>query len=338
MQMESVIVTKCEQLLLKAIHFGASDIHIVPSAQHYTILFRKYNQLIFADEQPTELTIRMISYFKYLSMLDISEKRKPQSGAFQETFEDGQFAFRVSTLPSTYQKESVVVRILKQNTAVPLEELCLSEERVQQLKSLVSVEQGLLLFTGPTGSGKTTSLYSIIRYCSEQLHRHVISLEDPVERTQQRILQIQVNEKAGVSYASGLRAILRHSPDVIMIGEIRDEETAHIAVEAALTGHLVVSTVHAKNTVNCLYRLMDLNISFEQLRQTVIGIAAQRLVTLPNEQIKAVMELLHGAMLREAFQSIQRNEQYYVPAQESLTNQLRYWRERDAYRTHQAES
>ena len=123
-----------------------------------------------------------------------------------------------------------------------------------------------VFFSGATGSGKTTSLYSLIHHCTTLLHRHVISLEDPVENNQVNLLQIQVNERAGVTYATGLKAILRHSPDVIMIGEIRDKETAHIAIEAALTGHLVLSTIHAKDAVSCLYRLLDLGITLEDLR------------------------------------------------------------------------
>lgn len=328
MQVESIIVTKCEHLLLKATHFGASDIHIFPTEQHYTILFRKYSQLISVDDIPFELGTRMISYFKFLSALDISERRKPQSGAFQQMLEQQSYAFRVSTLPSSHQKESLVIRILLQHSTLPIDALCVQSSRAKQLIQLVEHAQGLILLTGATGSGKTTSLYSLIHYCSQQLNRHVISLEDPVERTQQRILQIQVNERAGITYATGLRAILRHSPDVIMIGEIRDQETAHIAVEAALTGHLVLSTVHAKNTVNCIYRLLDLNISFEKLRQTIVGIIAQSLITLPHlDERKALMEILHGSNLQQAFENIAANEPYELPKGETLHEQLAFYKD-----------
>ena len=141
--------------------------------------------------------------------------------------------------------------------------------------------------------------------------RHAISLEDPVESAQKKILQIQVNERAGVTYAAGLKAILRHTPDVIMIGEIRDRETAKIALEAALTGHLVLSTVHAKDTINCLYRLHDLGLSMEELRQALVGVVAQTLVEQrQSDERKAVFELLSGASLHHAFQAMQANEHY----------------------------
>lgn len=323
MEMESIIESKSEQLLLKASHFGASDIHLVPAERHYSIRFRKYGQLVPAGELPDEIAIRLISYFKFLSALDISEKRKPQSGAFQRLLEEKPFAFRISTLPSVYSKESLAIRILRQNYAIPLSQLCYKASHVEQLYTLIGQRQGLLLFCGATGSGKTTSLYSLIHHCSTALSRNVISLEDPVESNQDHLLQIQVNERAGVSYASGLKAILRHSPDIIMIGEIRDQETAQIAMEAALTGHLVISTIHAKDTVNCLYRLVDLGLSTEEIRQVVIGIAAQLLIETGQEEHKALFELLMGAQLEEAVSAIQQKQLYQLPFSCTLEGQLK---------------
>lgn len=215
MDIESVVENKCAQLILKAIHFGASDIHIVPQKDDYSIHFRKYGKLFPASNFPFELGDRMISYFKFLSSLDISEKRKPQSGSFQKEFINRLYAFRVSTLPSVFKRESVVIRLLLQNSSLPISSLCLNSVSAERLIRLVSNRQGLLLFCGATGSGKTTTLYSLVNYISETLARHVISLEDPVESSQSNLLQIQVNERAGVSYTTGLKAILRHSPDVI---------------------------------------------------------------------------------------------------------------------------
>ena len=322
MEMESVIESKCEQLLLKACHFGASDIHLVPTEHNYAIMFRKYGRFIEAGELPTEVASRMISYLKFLSSLDISEKRKPQSGSFQKQLQQFLFAFRISTLPSAFVKESLAIRLLRQNYALPLTSLCYSDTAAQQLCTLVGHQQGLILFTGATGSGKTTSLYSLIHYCSNELARHVISLEDPVESSQNQLLQIQVNERAGVTYATGLKAILRHSPDVIMIGEIRDRETARIALEASLTGHLVLSTIHAKDTVNCLYRLIDLGVTIEELRQTLIGVVAQTLVKKDDDQ-KALFEMLTDEHLGMAIDSTLQGELYSLPSSQTLQGQLR---------------
>lgn len=319
MEVESVVETKSGQLLLKAFHFGASDIHLVPTAENYSVSFRKYGKLFPAETIPYDIGDRIISYFKFKSSLDISEKRKPQSGSFQEMLQQQQFSFRVSTLPSFFKRESLVIRLLLQNTSHSISSLCFNQQSATKLIDLVSSRQGLLLFCGATGSGKTTTLYSLVHYCSESLGRHVISLEDPVESSQSQLLQIQVNERAGITYAAGLKAILRHSPDVIMIGEIRDSETAKIAVQASLTGHLVLSTIHAKDSVNCLYRLMDLGITFEEMRQALVGIVGQRLIQPKKaDERKAIFEVLSDLHLYEAMLMIARGEEYTLPHVETL--------------------
>ena len=320
---ESIVEQKCEQLLLKAYHFGASDLLLVPEEGQYLVYFRKYDKLLQAGELPYDLAERVISYYKFLSALDISERRKPQSGSFQKTLEQERFAFRVSTLPSAYLKESLIIRLLLQNHAFPLTSLSYSKPSAEKLLKLVERSQGIFLFSGATGSGKTTSLYSLIHHCSTNLHRHVISLEDPVENTQAHVLQIQVNERAGVTYATGLKAILRHSPDVIMIGEIRDKETAKIAIEAALTGHLVLSTIHAKDSINALYRLLDLGVSIEELRQTVVGIVGQVLIQAHTNQEErcALYEILSDTYLSEAIAAIMRKEMYELPRMVTIAGQ-----------------
>lgn len=320
---ETVVEQRCEQLLLKAYHFGASDLLLVPSNTTYRIYFRKYDKLLHAGELPIDLAERMISYYKFLAELDISERRKPQSGSFQKAMEKNPYAFRVSTLPSVFLKESLIIRLLLQNHAFPLTSLSFSKSAAHQLMELVQSQQGLLFFTGATGSGKSTSLYSLIHYCSTELNRHVISLEDPVENSQANLLQIQVNERAGVTYATGLKAILRHSPDVIMIGEIRDKETAEIAIQASLTGHLVVSTIHAKDSISCLYRLMDLGVTIEELRQTVIGIVAQKLlqVSAVHDERRAVFEILHDIHLTRAIMAIKEQGNYELPYNLTLMGQ-----------------
>ncbi|MDV6377898.1 competence type IV pilus ATPase ComGA [Sporosarcina sp. GW1-11] len=307
---ENPIEKTCFQLLEKAIQSDATDIHFVPTAEGYDVTIRK--QAIFSKigQFPQTLGGRLISFYKFLSSLDISEQRRPQSGSFHRSFSDQNFSFRVSTIPSIQLRESVAIRIQKHDKIVPLHQLCMNTDWSKQLSEAISNKQGLFLVTGPTGSGKTTTLYSLTSHCVAELKRHVISLEDPVENNHSHLLQIQVNERSGITYSAGLKAILRHSPDVIMIGEIRDAETAKIAVEAALTGHLVLTTIHAKNPIGCLYRLLDLGIHLEELRQTIIAISAQRLITKPSGETAAVFEILNGSTVEEATEAITKGQRF----------------------------
>ncbi|WP_301107388.1 competence type IV pilus ATPase ComGA [Sporosarcina sp.] len=308
----------CFQLLEKAIQSEATDLHFVPTSDGYDVAIRKHSVFSKIGQFPQTLGGRLISFYKFLSSLDISEQRRPQSGSFHRSFSDQNFSFRVSTIPSIQLRESVAIRIQKHDKIVPLSQLCMKPEWARQLSEAAAYKQGLFLVTGPTGSGKTTTLYSLTAHCVNQLERHVISLEDPVENNHSHLLQIQVNERSGITYSAGLKAILRHSPDVIMIGEIRDAETAKIAVEAALTGHLVLSTVHAKDPVGCLYRLLDLGIHLEELRQTVIAISAQRLVKKPTGDTVAVFEILQDLQIEEAAEAITKGQRFSLPAEQKI--------------------
>ena len=327
----TIIEKKSEELIKQAVLARASDIHLIPSADLYTIYFRLHVKLVPAGKLHLDIGDRIISYFKFLSSLDISEKRKPQSGSFQQNFNNQICSFRVSTLPSVQNKESLVIRVQLHDDAKPLHELSIHKETSNALHQFMLARQGLLCITGPTGCGKTTTMYSLTGYSAHQLGRHVISLEDPVENSQSHLLQIQVNERSGISYASGLKAILRHSPDVIMIGEIRDPETAHAAVQASLTGHLVITTVHAKNPVGCLYRLMDLGIPLDDLQQSVIGITSQQLVVTsydneggsvrPNRS--SLYEILSGDTLDQAFEALKAGEAFTMPQEDTLYTQYK---------------
>lgn len=324
MEIESIIEKKCIQLLRKGLHFGASDVHLLPSEKMYKAYFRKYNQLISIGEIPMAIGEKMISHFKYQSALDISEKRRPQSGAFEYREENQVISCRVSTLPSVRMKESIVIRLMLQNVAKPLDELSFNEQSAKQLQNIVAKKQGIIIFCGATGSGKSTTMYSLVNYCSNQLSKHVISLEDPVENNHQQILQIQVNERSGVTYEVGLKAILRHSPDVIMIGEIRDRETAKIAIEAALTGHLVITTIHAKNSFGSLHRLLDLGISETELRQTVVSIVTQKLITKNtiDQELAALFEIMEEDILKDAFYALKEKLDFDFPSEQSIKKQI----------------
>ncbi|EMR06653.1 Type II traffic warden ATPase [Bhargavaea cecembensis DSE10] len=314
--MENLIEQKAVELLGRALGEGATDLHLNPSGRTYEIQHRKGRGIITAAEIPVDLGERIISFYKYLSSLDIGERRKPQSGAFSLRFGESLYSFRISTLPSVNLKESAAIRFQPHEEALPVGKLTDDRESERLLLEAARMRQGMVFFTGPTGSGKTTTMYSVTRHCAEALGRHVISLEDPVERSQPHLLQIQVNERAGITYSAGLKAILRHSPDVIMIGEIRDSDTAKVAVQAALTGHLVVATVHSRDTAGSLFRMTEFGIQLEELRQTVAMICAQRLEDGFRGR-KALFEILHGELLAEAFRCLREGRPFVMP--ENLT-------------------
>ncbi|MBQ0137703.1 MAG: Flp pilus assembly complex ATPase component TadA [Kurthia sp.] len=324
MEFESVVEKKCLQLLQKALDFEATDVHLLPTKEAYSVYFRKYNRSIATGEIPLKLGDKMISHLKYQSGLDISERRRPQSGSFEYVEGVQTISCRVSTLPSVTLNESIIIRLMLQDVAKNLEEIAFSMSAVSKLKKLAQNNQGIIFFCGPTGCGKSTTMYSLLNYCSNQLSKHVISLEDPVENNQNQMLQVQVNEKSGVTYAIGLKAILRHSPDVIMIGEIRDSETAKIAIEAALTGHLVITTIHAKDSFGCLHRLMDLGVSQVELQQTVLSIVTQSLVNKQqeNRELTALFEIMDDHLLLEAFDALKHQENFSMPTDETIAYQV----------------
>lgn len=321
--MQAIIEKRCADLLQQAAENRTTDIHIKPDSSCYNVSFRSFQHLRQVTTIPFDLGDRMIAYFKYLSLLDMSEKRKPQTGSFHLPINQSPYYFRISTLPSVLTRESIVIRVIPDEAAQSIHELAAFRDSARLLEKLAEAQQGLILLTGPTGCGKSTTLYSLLKHCAETLNRNIITLEDPVERKNHSMLQIQVNEKAGISYASGLKAILRHDPDIIMIGEIRDADTAQIAVRAALTGHLVFSTIHARHSVGCLHRLFDLGVSYEDMAQTLVAISAQRIVSVFPEldreatAYRALYEILHGDRLDEALQSATERKNYLLP--ESLT-------------------
>ncbi|KMM63328.1 competence protein ComG [Bacillus glycinifermentans] len=267
------------KLIEEACAMRASDIHIVPGEKEAVIRFRIDDELFQKGRLTRMECSRLISHFKFLSSMDIGERRQPQSGALTIKVNNQPVHLRMSTLPTIYD-ESLVIRVLPQASAPPLRSLSLFPNATAKLLSFLKHSHGLLIFTGPTGSGKTTTLYSLIEYAKQHFNRNIITLEDPVESRSEHVLQVQVNEKAGMTYSAGLKAVLRHDPDMIILGEIRDAETAKIAVRAALTGHLVLSSMHAKNAKGAIYRLLEFGIHMTEIEQTLVAVSAQRLVNL----------------------------------------------------------
>ncbi|OMP67685.1 competence type IV pilus ATPase ComGA [Domibacillus epiphyticus] len=313
---------RIDHILKTAVQMKATDIHLTPKVNGYKMKMRTGGILTVFDSFSIREGEKMISYLKFTASMDIGEKRKPQSGSFKQTINGIPTSLRISTLPAVPQKESLVIRLLPQELVPALSHLTLFPHTAKKLTSLLNHSTGLILLSGPTGSGKSTTLYSMIQQCASKLNKHVITLEDPVEKQHDSLLQIQVNEKAGITYATGLKAILRHDPDVIMVGEIRDEETARMAVRSSLTGHLVLSTIHARDAAGVIGRLLEFGVSHHEIRQTLAGITAQRLVRIhcplckgkcePNCDKGArqaiVCELLSGAILESILNEVRTGE------------------------------
>jgi len=270
------IIKLVNSLFYQAIKKGASDIHIEIHEKKGEVRFRIDGALkkhLDLDKSVANLVINRI---KVISNLDISEKRVPQDGRTQVRISQKTLDVRVSILP-TYYGERVVMRILMQSESIPtLEELGFPYELTKQFYKLLNHSHGMILVTGPTGSGKSTTLHSFLQHIASP-DKNIITVEDPVEYNADHVNQIQVNEKVGLTFAAGLRSILRQDPDVVMVGEIRDQETAQIALQAALTGHLLLSTLHTNDATSSLTRLMDMGIKDYLLSSTLIGVLAQRL-------------------------------------------------------------
>ncbi|WP_141431610.1 competence type IV pilus ATPase ComGA [Bacillus sp. 03113] len=275
----SSIELLADRIIKEAVRNQASDIHIIPRKQDAIIQVRISNRLMPKYYLPNEECDRLISHFKFSASMDIGERRRPQSGSYSSIVDNQVIGLRLSTLPSSHN-ESLVIRILPQQSQIPLLQISLFPSATRKLLALLKHSHGLIIFTGPTGSGKTTTLYSLLHETSYVYNRNVITLEDPIEKDHDFALQVQVNEKAGISYSTGLKAILRHDPDIIMVGEIRDSETAKIAVRAALTGHLVLTTMHTRDARGAIFRLKEFGVNWTEIEQTLVAITGQRLVEL----------------------------------------------------------
>ena len=265
------------ELLELAVKKNASDIHIEPLEEVTRVRLRIDGLLCNAVEVLRSNHSAIVSRIKIICGMDIAEKRLPQDGRVEVEVGGSKVDLRVSTLP-VINGEKVVIRLLeKSQKLLELEALNFSESNLKIYKQLISSPHGIILLTGPTGSGKSTTLYATLQELNDET-KNIITIEDPVERTIQGINQIAVNNKAGLNFATGLRSIVRQDPNIIMVGEIRDGETAKIAVQAALTGHLVFSTLHTNNAIGAVTRLLDIGIKPFLLAAALRGVVAQRLV------------------------------------------------------------
>jgi general secretion pathway protein E len=271
-------VVKYVNLLIKEAHDArASDIHLESTNQGLRARFRVDGVLADAPAPPSQAQAAIVSRVKLLGELDIAERRTPQDGSFRIRLESRELDIRVSTVPTLYG-ESVVLRLLDRGgQPVGLDELGMAPRDLEQFRALVERPTGIVIAAGPTGSGKTTTLYSALALRDTTAEK-VITVEDPVEYHLAGVTQIPVNRKAGMTFASALRSVLRQDPDVMMVGEMRDPETADVAVQAAMTGHLVFSTLHTNDAPSAVTRLLDLEVAPYQIAATINGVLAQRLV------------------------------------------------------------
>ncbi len=271
-------VTKIVATVLRyAVEGGASDIHIEPTPEKTRVRFRMDGDLHTSLELPQKVHPAVVARIKILSQMRLDEKRKPQDGRFSTSVEGRRIDFRVSTFPTEYG-EKVVMRILDRSKATAtLETVGLSQEQLAVVREMIKAPYGIILMSGPTGSGKSTTLFSMLSEIDRET-QNVVSVEDPVEYEIPGVAQSQVHPEIGYTFASGLRSILRQDPDTIMVGEIRDKETAQLAIQAALTGHLVFSTIHTNTAAGAIPRLIDMGVDPYLIAPTLVAVIGQRLV------------------------------------------------------------
>jgi len=330
-QTEASISKFLNQMLSQAYHNRATDIHIEPFENFLSIRYR-VDGVLYDAQAPRDIKYfkdEIISRVKILCHLNIAERRMPQDGRFQIKIEDVHLDVRASFLP-TPLGESVVLRILNRTALVSLDMLGFSEEEKNILNRLIEKPYGIIFLTGPTGSGKTTTLYS----CLTRLHlkeKKIITIEDPIEYQINGITQIQVNPKIGLSFAEGLRSMLRHDPDVMMVGEVRDKETAEIAIQSALTGHVIFSTLHTNDAASGITRLLDMGIEAYLMTSTVQCFIAQRLVRVLCPHCKKLLtekEISHQFrdwIKRQCPEMIKESFRLYGPLGCDLCGKTGYW-------------
>ena len=274
---ERPVIRLVDHIIAEAITTRASDIHLEPEEGGVAVRYRIDGVLRDTMMLPRPAGLPLVSRIKIMAQMDIADRLRPQDGRARVSVNGSRVDLRVSTLPASYG-EKVVIRILDSRaTVLSIDGLGLTAEEAKRLNDLVNLREGIVLVTGPTGSGKTTTLYSALRLI-QQRAVNIVTVEDPVEYKLQGVVQVQVNEKAGLNFANALRSILRQDPDVILVGEIRDKETAGIAVQASLTGHLVLSTLHTIDAASSVARLVDIGVEPYKIAAALKGVVAQRLL------------------------------------------------------------
>lgn len=274
---EAPVVNLGNSIVMQAVKDGASDIHVEPGKNYVRVRFRIDGVLHEEMKFPRQLHAPLISRFKILAKLDIAERRIPQDGRIPLKVEGKEIDLRVATLPTIWGEKATMRILDKSSILIGIERLGFESDDMGRFQEMIKKPYGIIFATGPTGSGKTTTLYAILNELNS-LDRNLISIEDPIEYQLPGVSQAQVNVKAGLTFAGGLRSMLRQDPDIVMVGEIRDKETAEVAIHASLTGHLVLATIHANDTASTITRLFHMGVEPFLVASSVICILAQRLV------------------------------------------------------------
>ena len=302
------VVKLVDTIIYQAVKKNASDIHIEPQEKNVRIRYRVDGELVSVMFFDKILLQSVIARIKIMAKLDITKKRIPQDGSFNLEIDDNLIDIRVSTIPTT-KGEKAVLRILNRDKFLRnIDQLGFSDRQKEQIYRMLSFPYGMILVCGPTGCGKTTTLYSMINYLNKP-NQNIVTLEDPVEYALSGINQIQINPKSGITFATGLRAILRQDPNIIMVGEIRDKETADIAVRAALTGHLVFSTLHTNNALGAITRLLDMGVESYLLASCLVGVISQRLV---RKICPICKEKFKASKYEASYLEINDNKEHYI--------------------------
>jgi len=317
---EDAPVTKIVATILRyAVDGGASDIHIEPTGSLVIVRFRVDGLLSKSLELPQNVQAAVVARVKILASVRLDEKRKPQDGRFSATFDGRKIDFRVSILPTNHG-EKVVMRILDNERGVStLEETGISEHNLKVIRRMINEPYGIILISGPTGSGKSTTLYAMLSEI-DKVSKNVLSLEDPVEYNIENVSQSQVRPEIGYTFGAGLRSALRQDPDVIMVGEIRDKETAQLAIQAALTGHLVLSTIHTNNSIGVIPRLIDMGVDPYLIAPTLKLAMAQRLARrlCPDSGKEVSIEGSVQMMIDETFKSLPEKYHDRIPKSKTV--------------------
>ena len=317
---EDAPVTKIVATILRyAVDGNASDIHVEPTEVKIVVRFRVDGDLMTSLELPKNVHMAVVARIKILSAMRLDERRKPQDGRFSATFDGRKIDFRVSILPTSHG-EKVVMRILDNEKGVRnLEDVGISEHLLETVRRAIKEPFGIILISGPTGSGKSTTLYAMLSEV-DRLTKNVLSLEDPVEYNIEGVSQSQIRSEIGYTFANGLRSALRQDPDIIMVGEIRDKETAQLAIQAALTGHLVLSTIHTNNSIGVIPRLIDMGIDPYLIAPTLKLAIAQRLARRVNEGTgrEEPVDKSTELMMKEAFKTLPEKYHKRIPTNKTI--------------------
>lgn len=305
---------RLNEILRIALVCNVTDIHFTLSKNEADrLLIEMRIKGVMKHLKPKEGDVRFFRYLMYRANLDISNVLMPQTGSFEQIVGKDKLSLRFA-LVSSYYRTSGVLRILNNHPSLTVDELSFQKEAVRWMKQIPLHRNGLFVFCGPTGSGKTTSLYTILNAAEG---KKIFTLEDPVEVVNDRYVQLQINEKQNLSYADGIRQLMRHDPDILMIGEIRDESAAQMAVRSALTGHLVVTSLHSSSCISAIQRLLDLGAEKHQLQDVLYGISSQRLFEMADGSRTGIYEIMDRKEVNSYFET-GRTSESFIPLQKAV--------------------